>query len=243
MKSVSLLAAALLSGCVSTSVAAQPMQVTVVERASGRQLEIHRHHGRMYVVGRPGEKYAVSLRNVTGGRLLAVMSVDGVNVVSGETAALDQTGYVLDAQESADITGWRKSLDDVAAFVFTALPDSYAARTGRPENVGVIGVAVFREKVQLSPMLSKAPAAAERSASGTSDGNARKSESLGTGHGPRETSEVQYTDFERASSQPDQVITIYYDTRANLIARGIIPRPIPQEPNPFPGRFVPDPSG
>ena len=34
----------------------------------------------------------------------------------------------------------------MAAFEFTALPDSYAARTGRPDDVGVIGVAVFTER-------------------------------------------------------------------------------------------------
>ncbi|MBL7998181.1 MAG: hypothetical protein JNL32_06030, partial [Candidatus Kapabacteria bacterium] len=45
-----------------------------------------------------------------------------------------QSGYVLDAGGSADIRGWRKSLDDVAQFTFTRLSDSYAARTGRPDN-------------------------------------------------------------------------------------------------------------
>src|SRR4029453_5272839 len=35
-----------------------------------------------------------------------------------------------------------------AAFYFTDLGDSYAARTGRPQNVGVVGVAVFQEKPQ-----------------------------------------------------------------------------------------------
>src|SRR6185295_2747740 len=46
-----------------------------------------------------------------------------------------------------EITGWRKSYSEAAAFYFTALPDSYAARTDRPDNVGVIGAAVFRERV------------------------------------------------------------------------------------------------
>jgi len=50
------------------------------------------------------------------------------------------------ARQSFEVNGWRKSLEEVAAFYFTALPDSYAARTGRPQNVGVIGVAVFREQ-------------------------------------------------------------------------------------------------
>jgi hypothetical protein len=76
-----------------------------------------------------------------------VLSVDGVNVVSGETASPGQTGYVLGPWATAEITGWRKSYAEAAAFYFTALPDSYAARTDRPDNVGVIGAAVFRERV------------------------------------------------------------------------------------------------
>src|SRR5206468_13111563 len=63
------------------------------------------------------------------------------------TASTGQTGYVLGPWASADITGWRKSYAEAAAFYFTALPDSYAARTDRPDHVGVIGAAVFRERV------------------------------------------------------------------------------------------------
>lgn len=243
MKSISLLAAALLSGCASAPEAKELAQVEVIDRATGQPLEVYRHRGRMFVAGVPGGKYAVSLRNDSGGRVLAVVSVDGVNVVSGETAAPGQTGYVLDSRDAYEITGWRKSLNDVAAFVFAALPDSYAARTGRPDNVGVIGVAVFREKVVPPPKILSAPAAAERSASGAADFAEKKSERLGTGHGERENSVVQYTNFERAGSRPDQVVTIYYDSRPNLIARGVIPRPTFGHPNPFPGQFVPDPWG
>jgi hypothetical protein len=63
-----------------------------------------------------------------------------------------------------DIGGWRKSMSEVAAFVFTALPESYAARTGRPGNVGVIGVAVFREYQPPRPPVSlQQPAPLSRS--------------------------------------------------------------------------------
>src|SRR5438034_5582065 len=78
--------------------------------------------------------------------MCAVTSVDGVNVVRGKTASPEQSGYVIDAYGSVEIAGWRKSLERTAAFYFTDLGDSYAARTGRPANVGVIGVAVFKEK-------------------------------------------------------------------------------------------------
>ncbi len=123
------------------------VQVDVYDRANGTALPVYSRNGRSYIVGTPGHEYAVRIRNCTDGRVLVATSVDGVNVVSGETASPSQTGYVLDPWGSVEITGWRKSMDRTAAFYFTDLGDSYAARTGRPMNVGVIGVAVFQEKV------------------------------------------------------------------------------------------------
>ena len=122
------------------------VSVDIYDRADGASLPDYAKDGRRYVVGVPGHEYAVRIRNCSGQRVLAVTSVDGVNVISGETAAPDQSGYVIDAGSSVEIAGWRKSFDRTAAFYFTDLGDSYAARTGRPQNVGVIGVAVFREK-------------------------------------------------------------------------------------------------
>ena len=115
--------------------------VEIVDRSEGRVLPIYWHDGRRYVIGKPGNEYAIRVRNTGGGRVLAVMSVDGINIITGDTASPQQSGYVLAPYESADIGGWRKSMSRTAAFYFTALSDSYAARTGRPDNVGVIGVA------------------------------------------------------------------------------------------------------
>ncbi len=118
----------------------------LANRGDGHALPVYAKDGRFWVVGTPGQEYAIRFCNSTGGRVLAVMSVDGVNIVSGDTASPAQSGYVLNAYECADIQGWRKNLARTAAFYFTDLGDSYAARTGRPDNVGVIGVAVFRER-------------------------------------------------------------------------------------------------
>ena len=186
------------------------------------------------------------------GRVLAVTSVDGINVITGRTASPDQSGYVVESHGRVEIDGWRKSMDEVAAFYFTALPDSYAARTGRPDNVGVIGVALFREELAYAPMLEResaasadgAPAPAQKS-SGAHEERARNDSRLGTGHGQRLDSGAVYTQFERASSKPDEIIRIYYDSRRNLVARGVIPRPhhryAQRQPEPFPQAFVPDP--
>ncbi len=130
-----------------TACATQPLVgLTVVDRDNGSTLPNYNHHGRNYIPGIPGHRYSLHLYNYAGERVMVVLSVDGVNAVSGQTAATNQTGYVLGPWQSADIDGWRKSDYDVAQFVFTALEDSYAARTGRPDNVGVIGMAVFRER-------------------------------------------------------------------------------------------------
>jgi hypothetical protein len=120
--------------------------IQVVDRETGQRLPVYKHQGDYWVPGRPGARYAVSVRNATSQRVLGVISVDGVNVISGETAAWNQTGYVLWGGQQYEITGWRKSDSEVAAFHFTAAQASYAARTGRPDHTGVIGVAVFLEK-------------------------------------------------------------------------------------------------
>ncbi len=125
--------------------------VQLIDRDSGQTLPVYQHGGEHWVAGRPGARYAVALRNTSPGRVLSVVSVDGVNVISGETAALNQTGYVLGPWQSYAVSGWRKSDSEVAAFHFTASSSSYAERTGRPANVGVIGVALFREKLAPPP--------------------------------------------------------------------------------------------
>ncbi len=129
---------------------AAPVELAVLDRESGQTLHAWRHGQRAFVAGAPGSRYGLRVTNRTGNRILAVLSVDGVNILTGETAAYDQRGYVFDPYQSYAVTGWRKSDDEVADFTFTSLALSYAARTGRPGEVGVIGMAVFGEKVQPS---------------------------------------------------------------------------------------------
>jgi hypothetical protein len=225
------------------------VDLSVYDRTEGKRLAVYWHEGRAYVVGKPGNEYQVSVRNRLREDVLTVVSVDGVNVISGETADPGQTGYVLSSYRGYDILGWRKSLAETAAFYFTALPDSYAARTGRPDNVGVIGVAVFRRK-PVPQAIAPAPLAApsgglRREAASDAAGAPRAAEEsrLGTGHGRREASVVQNVAFERASTAPAEMVTLYYDSYRNLLARGILREALPVAPlpRPFPS-FVPDPA-
>ena len=270
--------------------------VTIVDRDTGATLPVHYAKGEYWVAGRPGARYAITVRNRSGERVLAVPSVDGVNVLSGETAAWDQRGYVFSPYERYQITGWRKSDSQVAAFEFSSIANSYASRTGRPAHVGVIGVALFREQPPVpspavtpepysqsqrrensggngnslgrlreepapqQPLPSAAPAAAAPAPSSEAESSARSmaadsvakatpmpSPKLGTAHGQRETSVVSHTTFTRLQDQPNEVISIRYDSRENLVASGVIreplarphvPRAFPQSDNPS---YVPDP--
>ena len=242
------------------ALAQQPVDVQIYDRSAGRLLPVYWHAGERYVAGEPGHEYEVRICNQGGGRVLTVTSVDGVNVISGETAAANQTGYVLDAYGTVQIDGWRKSMDEVAAFYFTSLPESYAARTGRPDNVGVIGVAVFRERVVETMMTDRESVAAAdaeprqpqsrpdapSAAAGSRADSAKAAQEfgrLGTGHGERHDSGATYTQFERASDKPESVIRIFYDSHRNLVAQGVIPGRsyVRNVPDPFPAGFVPDP--
>ncbi len=228
------------------------VDLELVDRDTARTLPEYRHRGRDWVAGTPGHRYAVRLTNTTGERVLVVLSVDGVNAVSGQTAAPSQAGYVLGPWESAEIGGWRKSLDDIAQFVFTDLPDSYAARTGRPDNVGVIGIAVFRERWQRPLPLPPPPIAprAEAAPSPRAD-RAMAMEAMpqriGTGHGQREHAPIGQTTFVRASASPQQLVELRYDSVDALVAMGVLPRRYQADagrpPRAFPDGFVPDPPG
>jgi hypothetical protein len=258
--------ASLAAGCDARAIGSLA-QVTIVDRDNGTTLPAHYYRGEYWVAGRPGARYAIEVCNRLGERLLAVTSVDGINVLSGDNAGWNQTGYVFSPGERYQITGWRKSDVEVAAFTFTALPDSYAARTGRAENVGVIGVALFRERklpVYYVPPQYLAPVAGAPTSRAQAEDSLSMPEigagapmlhapapeaKLGTGHGERESSVVSHTDFQRMQSQPDEVIRIRYDSVDNLVAMGVIARPRQNWPgaDPFPASpnrvYVPDPPG
>ncbi|HXN14859.1 MAG TPA: hypothetical protein VN878_00695 [Usitatibacter sp.] len=226
--------------------------IAIYDRALGRELPVHWHDGRPYVVGQPGSEYQIVVRNRVGEDLLAVVAVDGVNVVTGETANPQQGGYIISPWQQLDIRGWRKSLGEIASFYFTSLADSYAARTGRPDDVGVIGVALYRRKYDYLPYSNIGPeepydaksAKGKAQAARPKNGYAQPAAPLGTGHGRREYSQAQWGEFERSTSEPVEVVAIYYDSYPNLVAQGVLYSPnAPRDPYPFPSAFVPDPLG
>lgn len=112
----------------------------------GRSFAAAQVDGRRYAIGNDGEAYRIGVENHGNTRLEVVASVDGLDVIDGEDAGFHKRGYIVEPFTSVMIEGWRTSGDTVAAFRFSGIADSYADRTGRPRNVGVIGAAFFREQ-------------------------------------------------------------------------------------------------
>lgn len=107
------------------------------------------HNGQSYVEAPPSGEYEIRLTNTSGSRRLAVVSVDGINVIDGKDAGVEGSGYVLGPFQSTTIKGFLRGSSECARFTFAESGGSYAAQTGRgKKNTGVIGVAVFDEKVK-----------------------------------------------------------------------------------------------
>jgi hypothetical protein len=228
--------------------------------SNGGSLPTYNHGGYTYVEGQRGERYSIRVFNHTGERIEAVVTVDGRDVITGrEGNYRKQRGYVIQPYGSVLVDGFRTSWSGVAAFRFTDIADSYAARMGNASNVGVIGVAVFKEKGYQPPPpppyayrkgigsgygsggAAKAPSAGAPCCDdrAESEADARSRQGIGTGYGEDQYSPASETSFERRGSRPNARLAIYYDDYQGLVSRGVIPQPLPYErrpvePHPFP---------
>jgi hypothetical protein len=113
---------------------------------NGAPLPTFSSGGRSYVLGHDGQRYSIRIENRSGARFEAVATVDGLDVIDGQPGSFEKRGYLVQPWSTVEIDGFRRSEDEVAAFRFGRVRDSYAAKRGNDRNVGVIGVAVFQER-------------------------------------------------------------------------------------------------
>lgn len=118
---------------------------------NGNRCKFYHHQGRTYIQANHGSEYELEIKNNTWSRILCLSSVDGLNVLTGQTAREDDAGYVIPAYSPLRIKGFRYSNDEVAAFKFTDKHNSYAQSQGGNEaaqNCGVIGFKLYNEIVR-----------------------------------------------------------------------------------------------
>jgi hypothetical protein len=107
--------------------------------------------GRYYLEAWRGSRYAVRLANRTGERLGVLLTVDGLNAISGERSPAGSRApgrmYVLYPWDDTVVQGWRTSLEDVRQFTFVDEERSYATRSGKGGGrLGWIEVEIYRER-------------------------------------------------------------------------------------------------
>jgi hypothetical protein len=212
----------------------------------GRPARSYPSRGEAWVLGQLGQRYTLRIVNRSGQRVEAVVSVDGRDVIDGQPADATKNGYLVPAWGSVDIDGWRISHEQAAAFRFSSVADSYAARTGAGREVGVVGVAIFPEKQLPPPPVISTPRrldapppccseledssraasqgagqAQAPAASAPPEARREKRSGLGTEYGEAVSSRIQEVQFERASSRPAVTLGCRYDDRAGLLAAGI----------------------
>lgn len=133
---------------------------------NGNRCKQYNHEGKTYIEAKDGSEWYFQIQNNSPGRVLAVCSVDGLNVLTGETAKPEDTGYIIDAYHSQKIKGFRFSDTEWALFKFgykinkdTGAKNGkvYAVSKGNgaERNCGVIGVKLFYEvpkKIEYIPI-------------------------------------------------------------------------------------------
>lgn len=223
----------------STSITGNTVRASIL--VEGRPTLMYRASGypenTVFIEGVAGKHYAIMVNSIAGGRLECVESVDGRNVLIDEEASLNNRGLVFTGEWRNE--GFRIDDTQVNDFIFADPTASIAARaTGSTSNVGVIGIAVFKEyKVRPSSYGTLRGGGNYRGGE-TLRGGFGNEESytlggdLGTTMGQAREDIVGHTSFTRASAQPDDLLIIHYRSRAWLEQFGIIR---PSDPEPFPG--------
>lgn len=182
-----------------------------------------------YLEAKKGENYGIMIRNNSPERLGIVIAVDGRNIITGARSDLgnNETMYIVNAYEHARYDGWRTTDNEVRRFYFTEPADSYSVRTFADSSaMGVIAVAVYREKNRPEPLFDMsrneaAPAAPSMDSAARSKGKAQAGESAGTGFGDSSYSPVVRVEFE-PESVPARKILVKYEWRETLCKKGIL---------------------
>jgi hypothetical protein len=191
---------------------------------NGRAGRLIAHEGRLYLpVTRMGSEYEIRVTNRGVRRITAIVSVDGLSVITSEPASDLQAGYLVDPYGNIVIKGWRRDSDTVAAFTFEEREHSYAYRMGQRDKIGEITLVAIEEyDPSPRPVLKEERMIAAMSSDARVGGT-------GTGWGRDINSEVIKVPFVRSTHR--RTITIYYDTPEALRRIGVpvdvlYPRPL-----------------
>lgn len=217
---------------------------------NGKPAKEYSHDGKIFIEGREGTKFSLRFHNNTWSKKLFIPTIDGLSIIDGELASYKSSGYIVDGYGTITVDGWRKNTNEVAEFYFSSPDRAYAHRVDKGGNLGVIGVAVFDERIEpttyfcggtttiadyqpkyfdtqsTTPLwnFTGGSQCSMRSAANSVDycsmSNTPVSKSLGTGWGDTKKSDVTTVEF-KAMANPEAIFEIFYNTREQLESIGI----------------------
>lgn len=130
---------------------------------NGKPVREHYQNGKFFIEARPNSEYSIKLKNHSYKRIMAVFSVDGIDVLKGGKASEAQSGYIVNPYSHVVINGYRIDDNNVATFKFDDGKQSYSTQVeyefdakkiekvqkgqlAPSKNNGVIAVRVWEEK-------------------------------------------------------------------------------------------------
>lgn len=186
---------------------------------NGQPLSEHYARGRTYVEALRGAEYELRLRNTSPDRVAVALSVDGLNTIDARhTSAWNASKWVIEPYQTITISGWQMSSERARRFYFTDERDSYGAKLGQTENLGVISAVFFRERrsVIVPPPY---PITRDRDDKDESSGmsgraqSAPREEKAATGIGRNVRNDVRWVDMD-LDSRPAGEVTIRYEYKS-----------------------------
>jgi hypothetical protein len=225
----------------------------------GRPLAEYAARGRRYIEALENAEYEVRVHNPTGSRVAVALAVDGLNSIDARhTSAWDAHKWVIEPYGTIHVRGWQMSGESARRFYFTTERDSYAAKLGQAQNLGLITAVFFRERrpvtITATPSERRPPykedrARDERSAPEPGTAGESSAQNQGGRDAAKTRSMPSYPppDDESAATgigrsvrndvqwikmdldpRPAGEISIRYEYRASLVRLGIIPRDYPR---------------
>ena len=191
------------------------------------------HGGTVYIEAVRGASYSLRITNPTPYRVAVALSVDGLNTIDAKhTDARNASKWVLEPYESTVISGWQVSNRAARSFFFTGERQSYGAKLGQTENLGVIEAVYFRERQHDAEIyrrpIEEGRAGAMNSAPSDSAAPSAKAQRhdaaddyAATGMGRKERHEIEMIDID-LDPHPLASVRIRYEFRPQLVKLGIL---------------------
>jgi hypothetical protein len=197
---------------------------------NGRPLREYYERGRTYIDAVHGAEYELQVRNSSPERVAVALSVDGLNTIDARhTSAWNASKWVIEPYQTITISGWQVSSERARRFYFTNERDSYGAKLGQTDNLGVISAVFFREKRRFDPLTPPQPITRDNKDSEMSaraQGAPRQADAA-TGIGRNVHHDVRWVDMDLDSRAAGEV-TIKYEYRSRCCreeSRGFSPEP------------------